>query len=78
VHLAILFDDVIRHSGAKDFADVARLAGLCRERISQVMRLTYLASDIQDARAVERGDVQGDGGVDAIDDEGPVFGLAVW
>jgi len=45
--LAIHFDDMIRQGEAKDYADVARLAGLCRERISQVMRLTYLARDIQ-------------------------------
>jgi hypothetical protein len=47
VALAIHFDDLIRQGEAKDFADVARLAGLCRERISQLMRLTYLAPDIQ-------------------------------
>jgi hypothetical protein len=45
--LAIHFDDMIQQGEAKDYADVARLAGLCRERISQVMRLTYLAADIQ-------------------------------
>ena len=45
--LAIHFEDMIRQGEAKDYADVARLAGLCRERISQVMRLTYLAPDIQ-------------------------------
>jgi hypothetical protein len=45
--LAIHFDDMIRQGEAKNFADVARLAGLCRERISQLMRLTYLAPDIQ-------------------------------
>jgi hypothetical protein len=45
--LAIHFDDLIRYGEAKDYADLARLAGLCRERISQVMRLTYLAPDIQ-------------------------------
>jgi hypothetical protein len=45
--LAIHFDDMIRLGEAKDYADVARLSGLCRERISQVLRLTYLAPDIQ-------------------------------
>ncbi len=45
--LAICFDDLIRQGEAKDYADVARLAGLCRERISKLMRLTYLAPDIQ-------------------------------
>ena len=38
---------MIRQGEAKNFADVSRLAGLCRERISQLMRLTYLAPDIQ-------------------------------
>jgi hypothetical protein len=45
--LAIHFDDRIREGEAKDYADVARLAGLFRDRISQLMRLTYLAPDIQ-------------------------------
>jgi hypothetical protein len=45
--LAIHFEDMIRQREAKDYGDVARFAGLCRERISQVMRLTYLAPDIQ-------------------------------
>jgi hypothetical protein len=45
--LAIHFAEMIRQGEAKDYAELARLAGLCRERISQVMRLTYLAPDIQ-------------------------------
>ena len=45
--LAIHFDDMIRRGDAKDYADVARLTCLCRERVSQVMRLTYLSPDIQ-------------------------------
>ena len=45
--LAIHFDDMIRRGDAKDYADIARLTCLCRERVSQVMRLTYLAPDIQ-------------------------------
>jgi len=45
--LAIHFDDMIRQGDAKDYADIARLTCLCRERVSQVMRLTYLAPDIQ-------------------------------
>jgi hypothetical protein len=45
--LAIYFDDMIQQGEAKDYADLARVAGLCRERISQLMRLTYLAPDIQ-------------------------------
>ena len=45
--LAIHFDEIIRRGDARDYADVARLSCLCRERVSQVMRLLYLAPDIQ-------------------------------
>jgi hypothetical protein len=45
--LAIHFDDMIRRGEAKDYADLARLSCLCRERISQIVRLNYLAPDIQ-------------------------------
>jgi hypothetical protein len=45
--LAIHLEDMMRQGEAKDYADVARLSGLCRERISQIVRLTYLAPDIQ-------------------------------
>ncbi len=45
--LAIRLEDMIRRGDAKDYADVARLTGLCRERVSQIVRLNYLAPDIQ-------------------------------
>jgi hypothetical protein len=45
--LAIQFQNMIAHGDAKDYADLARLGGLCRERVSQIMRLVYLAPDIQ-------------------------------
>jgi hypothetical protein len=45
--LAIHFDEMIKRGDARDFADVARQSCLCRERVSQVMRLLYLAPDIQ-------------------------------
>jgi hypothetical protein len=45
--LAIQFEDMLQRAEAKDFADLARLGGLCRERVSQIMRLVYLAPDIQ-------------------------------
>ena len=45
--LAIHFHEMLRHGEAKDYADLARLGGLCRERVSQIMRLIYLAPDIQ-------------------------------
>jgi hypothetical protein len=47
VALAIHLEDMIRRGAAKDYADLARLSCLCRERISQVVRLNYLAPDIQ-------------------------------
>jgi hypothetical protein len=45
--LAIHLEDMLRCGGAKDYADLARLSCLCRERISQIIRLNYLAPDIQ-------------------------------
>jgi hypothetical protein len=45
--LAIHFDEMIRRGDAKDYADIARLSCLCRERVSQIVRLNYLAPDIQ-------------------------------
>lgn len=45
--LAIHFDGMLRRGEATGYADLARLSCLCRERISQIMRLNYLAPDIQ-------------------------------
>jgi hypothetical protein len=45
--LAIQFQNMIAQDDAKDYADLARLGGLCRERVSQIMRLNYLAPDVQ-------------------------------
>ncbi len=45
--LAIQFDDMIRRGVAKDYADLARLGCISQERISQIMRLIWLAPDIQ-------------------------------
>ncbi len=45
--LAIHLEDMIRRREAKDYADLARLTCLSRERISQIVRLNYLAPDIQ-------------------------------
>jgi hypothetical protein len=47
VALAIHFEEMIRCGDAKDYADIARLTCLCRERVSQIARLNYLAPDIQ-------------------------------
>src|ERR1700733_13505655 len=45
--LAMHLEDMIRRGEANDYADLARLSCLCRERISQIVRLNYLAPDIQ-------------------------------
>ena len=45
--LAIQFDDMIRRGVARDHADLARLGCISQERISQIMRLIWLAPDIQ-------------------------------
>ncbi len=45
--LAIHLEGMIRRGEAKDYADLARLSCLCRERVSQIVRLSYLAPDIQ-------------------------------
>jgi hypothetical protein len=45
--LAIQFQEMLRGGEVRDCADLARLAGLSRERISQIMKLTWLAPDIQ-------------------------------
>ncbi|MGB9612175.1 MAG: hypothetical protein ACPL7M_14485 [Bryobacteraceae bacterium] len=45
--LALQFDDMIRRGVARDHADLARLGCISKERISQIMRLVWLAPDIQ-------------------------------
>jgi hypothetical protein len=45
--LAIHFQDLIRRGEATDYADLARLGCLTRERMSQIMELVWLAPDIQ-------------------------------
>jgi hypothetical protein len=45
--LAIHLEQLILLGDAKDYADIGRLSCLCRERVSQIMRLNYLAPDIQ-------------------------------
>jgi hypothetical protein len=45
--LAIHLETMIRRGEAKDYADLARLSCLCRERISQIVRVNYLSPDIQ-------------------------------
>jgi hypothetical protein len=45
--LAIQFQEMLRQGEAQDCADLARLGGLTRERISQIMKFNWLASDLQ-------------------------------
>jgi hypothetical protein len=46
--LAIRFEELLRHGTVKDFADLARLGRVTRARISQIMALLNLASDLQE------------------------------
>jgi hypothetical protein len=45
--LAVQFQDMIQRGEARDYADLARLGCLTRERMSQIMELLWLAPDIQ-------------------------------
>lgn len=47
--LAHHFERLIRDGVAKDYAEIARLTGLTRARITQIVNLTLLAPEIQDA-----------------------------
>jgi hypothetical protein len=47
VALAIHFQDMLQRGEARDYADLARLGCLTRERMSQIMELVWLAPDIQ-------------------------------
>jgi len=46
--LAIHFDGLIREGIVRDYADLARLGGVTRARITQVMNLLNLAPEIQE------------------------------
>jgi hypothetical protein len=45
--LALRFDRLIRDGMVKDYADIARLGGVTRARVTQIMDLLNLAPDIQ-------------------------------
>lgn len=47
--LALQFQEMIDRGEARDYADLARLGCVSRERISQIMMLVWLAPDIQQA-----------------------------
>ena len=50
--LAIRYDELIRMGAVKDYAELARVGGVTRARISQVMDLLNLAPDIIEALLV--------------------------
>ena len=45
---AVLFEHSIANGEAADFSDLARLTAITRERVSQVMKMMWLAPDIHD------------------------------
>lgn len=45
--LALYFQNMIQRGEARDYADLARLGCVTRERVSQIMELIWLAPDIQ-------------------------------
>ncbi|MBE7542225.1 MAG: hypothetical protein M9913_16895 [Bryobacteraceae bacterium] len=47
--LAIKFQDMIDRGEVRDYADLARLGLVTRARLTQIMNLTLLAPDIQEA-----------------------------
>lgn len=49
VALAHRFAGLIESGDVRDYADVARLAGVTRARVTQIMNLLHLAPDIQEA-----------------------------
>jgi hypothetical protein len=46
--LAIRFEGLLRDRTIRDYADLARLGGVSRARITQIMKLRLLAPDIQE------------------------------
>jgi len=46
--LAIHFDGLIRQGAIHDYADLARLGGITRARVTQIMNLLNFAPEIQE------------------------------
>jgi hypothetical protein len=46
--LAIHFDDMVAKGQIEDYATIARLGGVTRARVTQIVNLTLLAPDIQE------------------------------
>jgi len=42
------FERLVQEGPVKDYAEIARLTGLTRARVTQIMNLTLLAPDIQE------------------------------
>jgi len=47
--LAIYYEDLIRKGHVHDYAEIARLGHVTRARVTQIMNLRLLATDIQDS-----------------------------
>jgi len=47
--LAHKWEGMVRRGEVKDYAEIARLSGLTRMRVSQIVSMTLLAPDIQEA-----------------------------
>ena len=45
--LALHFEEMVQTGEARNYADLARLGCVTRERVSQIMKLRWLAPDIQ-------------------------------
>ena len=46
--LAIRFEGMLRDETVRDYAELARLGGVTRARMTQIMKLLHLAPDIQE------------------------------
>jgi hypothetical protein len=46
--LAIRFEGLVREKAIKDYAELARLGGVTRARMTQIMKLLQLAPDLQE------------------------------
>jgi len=52
--LAIHLEEMIRRGEAKDYVDLARLSCLCRERVSQIVRLCSYGQKTKSTVAIVR------------------------
>lgn len=57
--LAIHFDGLIRKGIVRDYADLARLGGITRARVTQIMNLLNLAPEIQERLLFMQGTTSG-------------------